>query len=420
MVAAQESREQRTRMRRVQRLPMIPVVLLCAVSLAATSCQGPAGTGTPSSAATAGPAATVPALPLQPVRVERAFPGLSFQRLTDMAQPPGGLYIFAAEQSGRLWAFEDDPQASSATLVLDISSQVLQAHNEEGLLGLAFDPLYGSNGYLYLYYSAAGPRRNVLARFTLSGDGSPIINPASQLVLLEIGKPFGNHNGGQLAFGPDGYLYIGVGDGGGSGDPYGNSQNRGTLLGKLLRIDVRGATQGHPYLVPPDNPFVGVPGAREEVWAYGLRNPWRFAFDAATGLLWLADVGQNAWEEVDIITKGGNYGWKVMEGNHCYSPRQGCQTGGLEPPVAEYSHAEGCSVTGGYVYRGERLPSLYGAYVYADYCSGAVWGLRYRDGRVAEHLLLATADLGVTSFAQDARGELYLLSQDQGVYRLAP
>ncbi|MBI4197827.1 MAG: PQQ-dependent sugar dehydrogenase [Chloroflexi bacterium] len=361
--------------------------------------------------------------PLPSVRLERALQGLSFQRLTNLVQPSDGSGLFfTTEQPGRVWVIPGGLGATQASLFLDITDRVSDIHNEEGLLGLAFDPAYAQNGHLYLYYSAAAPRRNVLARFTRSQADGLQGDPGSELKLLEIPKSFGNHNGGQLAFGPDGYLYVGVGDGGGSGDPFRNGQNLGSLLGKVLRIDVRDAARpaGRDYRIPPDNPFVGLQGAKGEVWAYGLRNPWRFAFDPETGLLWAGDVGQNAWEEVDILMRGGNYGWNVMEGGHCFSPGRGCSTQGLEPPVAEYSHAQGCSVTGGYVYRGKGIPALVGAYVYADYCSGTLWGLRYENGRVVEHAVLAETGLEIASFAQDAEGELYALTQDAGVYRLTP
>ena len=198
----------------------------------------------------------------------------------------------------------------------------------------------------------------------------------------------------------------------------GNGQDPGTLLGSILRIDVSNVSGEETYSIPPDNPFVGMPGAREEVWAYGLRNPWRFSFDDETGLLWVADVGQNGWEEIDVVGKGLNYGWNVMEGAHCFSPRSGCDTSGLELPVAEYDRSGGCSVTGGYVYRGDRLLPIQGAYVYGDFCSGKIWGLRYNGSAVTEDRLLVDSNLSITSFGQDLAGSLYILSRDDGIYRL--
>lgn len=255
----------------------------------------------------------------------------------------------------------------------------------------------------------------------MRGDDANRGDPASEAVLLELIKPFGNHNGGQLMFGPDGYLYLGPGDGGGGGDPFRNGQGLGTLLGKILRIDVRGAPS-EGYRIPPDNPFLSVPGAQGEIWAYGMRNPWRFSFDRATGRMWTGDVGQNAFEEIDIIEKGKNYGWNIMEGSHCYSPSSGCGASGLEMPVMDYGRDQGCSVTGGFVYRGGAIPALRGAYVYADFCSGTVWGLWYDGASVVRHEVLREAgdNINISSFSEDLAGELYALSWNQGIYRLVP
>ena len=345
--------------------------------------------------------------------VERVFPGVTFQRLTNMVQPDDGSgRFFATEQQGIVYVFREGGQAE---VFLDIHSKVLTRGNEEGLLGLALDPNFRENRYFYLYYSAGNPRRVVVSRFTARADDPDRADAATEAVIMEVAQPYSNHNGGQLAFGPEGYLYLGPGDGGSGGDPSGNGQNLGTLLGKILRIDVRGVRDG--YSIPPDNPFVGVPGARPEVWAYGMRNPWRFSFDSATGRLWAADVGQNAWEEVNRVERGGNYGWNVMEGRHCYKPSSGCDQSGLILPLAEYSHNDGCSVTGGFVYRGQRLASLQGAYLYADYCSGKVWALwQQADGSVSNEEILDT-NLQIASFAQDLAGEVYILSHNQGIYR---
>ena len=361
-------------------------------------------------------------LPLEPMRIERSFPSLSFRRLTNLHQPDDGLdRIFVTEQAGRILVFPNDQEAARADVFLDIRERVRTRNNEEGLLGLAFDPEYSSNGYLYVYYSANGPRRSVLSRFTANQDDPNASDPQSELVILEIEEPFGNHNGGQIAFGPDGYLYVGVGDGGSRGDPNGNGQNRGILLGSLLRIDVVSLSPAGDYTVPPDNPFAGVAGARDEIWAYGLRNPWRFSFDGDTGGLWLADVGQNRWEEIDLVERGLNYGWNIMEGRHCFSPSVGCDEAGLELPVWEYSLSSGnCSAIGGYVYRGTELPSLLGAYVYGDFCSGRIWGLRYDGRSVTKQMLLVDSDLSITSFGQDLAHNLYVLSRNDGIYRLVP
>jgi glucose/arabinose dehydrogenase len=288
--------------------------------------------------------------------------------------------------------------------------------NEEGLLGLAFDPDYSRNGYFYVYYSAAGPRRTVLSRFNIRSGDSEIADPASELVLMEIDQPYSNHNGGQLAFGPDGYLYIGVGDGGSGGDPHGNGQNRNTLLGKILRIDVSNSSAGEKYRIPADNPFTGMSSTRNEIWAFGLRNPWRFSFDRETGILWAADVGQNQWEEIDIITKGANYGWNIMEGTHCFAPTSNCDRTGLTLPVFEYEHSHGCSITGGYVYRGTTLQSLIGFYIYGDFCSGKIWAMSFNNNTVEQNILLTDSSLDITSFGEDSAGNLYILSRQGGIY----
>lgn len=355
------------------------------------------------------------------MQVQRAFPNLTFQRLTNLVQPDDGRdRIFITEQAGIVRVFSNDQDASNSEVFLDIRDLVSTGHNEEGLLGLAFDPDYRDNGHFYLYYSAAGARRSALSRFSISPNDPNVADPDSELVIMEILQPYGNHNGGQIAFGPDGHLYVGLGDGGKGGDPLGNGQDIGSLLGAILRIDVRGGCGNKNYCIPPDNPFIGVAGARGEIWAYGLRNPWRFSFDKETGILWSGDVGQNRWEEIDIVEKGLNYGWNVMEGAHCFSPSVGCNTVGLALPVVEYGHSDGCSVTGGYVYRGSNTPSLLGAYVYGDFCSGRIWGLRYDGVSITEHRLLVNSDLSITSFGRDLSGNLYVLSRDDGIYKLVP
>ena len=377
-----------------------------------------------SPAATGEPGLTLPPepkpAPLLAMEVERAFPNLAFRHLTNLAQPDDGQdHILVTEQKGRILVFPNVQQAKGAAVFLDITDRVNEGSNEEGLLGLAFDPNYSDSGYLYVYYSAAGPRRSVLSRFSVSAGDPNVADQASERVIMEIPQPFSNHNGGQIAFGPDGYLYISVGDGGAGGDPRGNGQNKATLLGSILRIDIRSGSDDARYRVPRDNPFVDVPGARGEIWAYGLRNPWRFSFDSETGMLWVGDVGQNDWEEIDIVRKGLNYGWNIMEGNHCHSPRSNCDRTGLELAVAEYKiPTNGCSVIGGYVFRGRGKPSLLGAYVYGDFCSGKIWGLRYDGNSVTEHMLLVDSKLLISSFGQDLAGNLYILSRDDGIYRL--
>jgi glucose/arabinose dehydrogenase len=356
--------------------------------------------------------------PTTNILVERVFPDLSFQEMTNLVQPDdtSGL-IFVTEQRGIIYSFSaGSPQ--QADIFLDITDRVNRGGNEEGLLGLVFDPDYQGNGYFYVYYSAADPARSVLSRFSLDQDNTDVADPESEVIIIEIPQPYSNHNAGQLAFGPDGYLYIALGDGGSAGDPLGNGQNLGTLLGSILRIDVSGLSAPGDYEIPADNPFVGTEGAREEIWAYGLRNPWRFAFDSETGLLWAGDVGQSSWEEIDIIAKGANYGWNIMEGSHCYSPATGCNQSGLTLPVVEYDHTQGCSVTGGYVYQGDQIPSLQGYYIYGDYCSGNIWALAYDGSVVTENILLVDSGLSITSFGEDLAGNLYILDRQGGIYTL--
>ena len=362
--------------------------------------------------------------PLVHIRLALAFPSLppgAFgSRPLLLTYPPDGTdRVTVAEQSGKVYMLRNDPSVREVALFLDISGKVSTQGNEEGLPGLAFDPGYARTGAFYVYYSAASPRRSVLSRFTVRAGDPNAADASSEQVVLEVPQPFSNHNGGALAFGPDGYLYVGLGDGGSAGDPQSNGQSLRTLLGKVLRIDVR--VPDRPYAVPQDNPYVGPQapsGARGEIWAYGLRNPWRFSFDRATGDLWVGDVGQNRREEIDLVRKGGNYGWNIMEGGDCFSPASGCNRAGLLAPVTTYSHDLGCSVTGGYVYRGAAHPALRGAYLYADFCSGAIWGLRYDGSEVTDHRLLLDTPLAIASFGEDAAGELYITAFDGHVYRV--
>ena len=366
------------------------------------------------------PRPAVRAAHLKKMQVEPAFPDLEFDQQVDLTYADDGTdRLFLVLQPGRIMVFRNDRDVGSAKTFLDIRARVNDRGSEEGLLGLAFDPHYRTNGYFYVYYSASSPRRSVISRFAVSDDDPDRADADSERVVLEVPQPFSNHNGGKVVFGPDGYLYLGLGDGGSGGDPKGNGQNRSTLLGTILRIDVRPVASEAAYVVPPDNPFAGGGEAREEIWAYGLRNPWRFTFDRETGDLWAADVGQNRYEEIDVIKPGLNYGWNRMEGFHCFFPRE-CDMGGLEPPIIEYGRDGGCSVTGGYVYRGSRLPSLSGAYVYGDFCSGKIWALRYDSERVTEHLELVDSPLNVSAFGEDPAGELYILSYSGGIYRLGP
>lgn len=321
---------------------------------------------------------------------------------------------FIVEQNGKIFVMQDGNVLG--TPFLDASALVSRDANERGLLGLAFHPNYAENGFFYLNYTdRAG--NTVVARYTTSADDSNVADPDSAQTILGINQPYANHNGGDIAFGPDGYLYIGMGDGGSAGDPQGHAQNPSSLLGKILRIDVDG---GEPYTIPEDNPFVADSSYAPEIWALGVRNPWRFSFDALTGDLYIADVGQNQWEEVNFQPAGLggiNYGWNIMEGMHRYSGEPVPE--GLTPPFAEYSHAEGCSITGGYVYRGEELPNLQGVYFFADYCSGVIWS-SYRDASgIWQTNPFMESSLTVSSFGVDEAGELYVINHTGTVAKLA-
>ncbi len=355
---------------------------------------------------------------VQEISIEVAFPQLTFPRMVFLTHPgDNSNRIFVVLQPGQIVVFNNTREVDSFEVFLDIRERVNDSGNEEGLLGLAFDPAFRENGEFYVYYTASEPRRSILSRFSVDDFENNRADPESEIIILEVNQPFGNHNGGMIAFGPDKYLYLGLGDGGSGGDPRGNGQNRNTLLGSILRIDVSDPQVG--YSIPQDNPFYGVEIVMDEIWAYGFRNPWRFSFDRQTGFLWVGDVGQGDFEEVDIVEKGGNYGWNVMEGPECFSPRFNCRDAGLEEPIVYYSHSEGCSITGGYVYRGS-ASTLDGAYIYGDYCSGKIWLLRYDGLKIIEHVLLADSDLQISSFGEDEEGELYILSFDGKIYLFKP
>ncbi|NIM20195.1 MAG: glucose sorbosone dehydrogenase [Candidatus Latescibacteria bacterium] len=349
--------------------------------------------------------------------VDTAFHDLSFERPVDLQDPKDGSNrLFVVEQAGRIIVFENSPSVNSSKVFLDIRGRVNDAGNEQGLLGLAFHPSYTSNGHFYAYYSATDSTR--LSRFQVSGGDPDAADPSSEKVLLSIYQPFSNHNGGQIAFGPDGDLYIAVGDGGGAGDPLENGQDQTSLLGSILRIDV---DTGNPFTIPPDNPYAGnTQGFREEIYAYGLRNPWRFSFDPVTGWLWAGDVGQNAIEEVDIVESGGNYGWDVMEGSSCFEPSSGCDQTDLILPVWEYPHSVGRSITGGYVYRGTAIPELVGAYIYGDFITGKIWALRFDGVNPATNTELIDADFNISSFGVDGDGEIYICAFDGKIHKLIP
>jgi glucose/arabinose dehydrogenase len=349
-----------------------------------------------------------------------AFPRLpSFSSPTEMVERrDGSNKIYVVQQRGQIYVFDRNPNTATRTLYLDLSSKVSQGGGEMGLLGLAFHPNYASNGYFYVNYtsSAAGKLQSFVSRFQVSPTNPDSALRTSEQILLTIDQPYDNHNGGNVRFGPDGYLYLTFGDGGSGGDPHGNGQSRTTLLGKILRIDVNNTANGKNYAIPSGNPYAGNSlGMREEIYAYGLRNPWKMSFDRKTGTLWAGDVGQNLWEEVDTIRAGGNYGWRIMEGKACYSPASGCDTTGLTMPLWTYYHSEGnISITGGYVYRGNALPSLQGKYIYGDYGSGNIWALSFDANGAPANQLVIHAPAFISAFGEDRDGELYVVSYGNG------
>ena len=327
--------------------------------------------------------------------------------------------LFVVEKRGVILAVNQGVLRSSA--FLDISGKVGSSGFEQGLLGLAIHPDFQNNGFIYIDYTDLNGN-TVIARYSVDTNGpvdAQTADPNSEMVLLRVNQPFPNHNGGQLVFGPDGMLWISFGDGGSGGDPYGNGQSVQTLLGKILRIDV---DHGTPYTIPPDNPFSSG-GGLPEIWAYGLRNAWKFSFDSLTGDLYIADVGQNKWEEVDFLPSGfnsipANFGWNLREGFHSYQGSSASNSQNLIDPVFEYGHDQGCSITGGYVYRGKNLPELNGVYFFGDYCTGLVWGLiKQGDNQWTGKVMFETG-LNISSFGTDELGEIYLLDLNGGLYRL--
>jgi glucose/arabinose dehydrogenase len=340
----------------------------------------------------------------------------------------GSNRMFFATQYGAIFAAKNDSAARDLKLFLDIRARVIPFkpnENEEDFLGLAFHPQFKENGEFFVYYTAKPtaehPHQSVISRFRVSDDDPSHADPASEEVLLRIEQPYWNHNGGTVVFGPDGYLYIGLGDGGFGGDLHGNGQNLGTLLGSILRIDVDHQDPGLAYAIPHDNPFVDRKGARGEIWAYGIRNVWRVTFDRKTGTCWAADVGQDSWEEIDIIRRGGNYGWNIREGLHPFPSGDTRAATDLIDPILEYHHEVGKSITGGHVYRGKRVPALEGAYLYADYVTGQVWALRY-DGatnKVTANRTIRPSGPPVLTFGEDDEGEVYFTSERE-VFTFAP
>ncbi|NIR49526.1 T9SS type A sorting domain-containing protein [candidate division KSB1 bacterium] len=357
----------------------------------------------------------------QDLDVVEAFPNLRFTSPVFITHSnDGSNRLFVLEQAGLIKVFPNDPNITTAETFLDIRDRVNDSGGEMGLLGLAFHPDFNDNGFFYVDYTTGDrdTRRTVVSRFQVSQNDPNRGDADSEFILLEVPQFQSNHNGGMLQFGPaDGFLYISLGDGGGGGDPRENGQDRTTLLGSILRIDVDNPTGDLNYGIPPDNPLVGnLRGFREEIWIYGLRNPWRFSIDAETGEMWIGDVGQGSWEEIDLGEKGNNYGWNIMEGFHCFPPGSNCDDTDLTLPIVEYSHDfNRRSVTGGYIYRGALRPELDGAYIYGDFTSGDIWMLRYENAQLTSDSLLINTELGISSFGLDANDELYILDYFDGV-----
>ena len=383
------------------------------------------------SPASAGPRQGEPGLDPSLLRMTSRRLVDSLERPVDIANAGDGSgRIFVVEKAGRIRIIADGKLLPRP--FLDITDRVNASGNEQGLLGLSFHPQFKDNGFFFVNYSTSQTRGGlksgdtVVSRFTI-GSRTDQGDPASEKSILSISQPYANHNGGNLAFGPDGYLWIGTGDGGSGGDPQGNGQKLNTLLAKFLRIDVDRTANGLPYAIPPDNPFVGRTDARPEIWSYGWRNPWRYAFDQRTGDLWVGDVGQNAWEEVDVELRGSpgglNYGWNTMEGTHCFRPAQNCDTAGLVLPVAEYNHSTGVSITGGEVYRGKAFPALDGLYFYADYGSKRLWAIGRAPAGAGvaggwRNAQVATLIGNPTTFGLDEDGEIYVAFDNGAIHAL--
>jgi glucose/arabinose dehydrogenase len=414
-------------MQRLRERMAASALALLVLAGCASPTPSPGAEGSPSPSAQLSPSAAAPpsvpatVAPLSGVRLESVVGGFADPiGVTNAGDGSGRLFV--NERGGRIRVVNPDGTLRDGDFV-DLSDRV-QAGGERGLLGLAFHPDFATNGRVFVHYSRLGDGATVISELTASADRSTA-DPASARIVFTHDQPFANHNGGQLAFGPDGYFYIGLGDGGSGGDPFGNAQNLQVLLGKILRIDVDGAhAAGKQYAIPDSNPYApgGIsPGdGLPEIWAYGLRNPWRLSFDRETSEMYIGDVGQGSWEEIDRqpgdSAGGENYGWNFLEGTHCYSY---CDSITAVAPVAEYSHGDGggCSVTGGYVYRGGNQPGMVGTYLFSDYCSGTIWTLA-TDGGLTP-LPLAESGLNVASFGEDEAGEIYLVDiSGGGLYRV--
>lgn len=405
-----------------QRRALLGIILAVILLLAFAGCKkasSPSVVGplpTPTVEPTASPEPVIPALADLTIDFESVASGFT-QPLFVTGAGDGSGRLFVVEKTGRIWILRNGKRAAEP--FLDISKSV-STNSERGLLGLAFSQSFGEDGAFYVDYTDRNGD-TMVSRFSAKGDS---VVRGSEQVLLKIRQPYPNHNGGMIAFGPDGNLYIGMGDGGSGGDPNGNGQNLKVLLGKMLRIDVardNSTARSTAYGIPTDNPFVTTRGAAPEIWAYGLRNPWRYSFDRKTGDLWIGDVGQNLWEEIDFqaagSTGGENYGWNAFEATHVFPPDSKARAGTFTAPVVEYDRAAGESVTGGYVYRGSAQPALSGTYIYGDYVSGRVWGLRRSAGGI-ENRQLADTTYNISSFGEDDAGELYLVDFAGTIYRV--
>ncbi|WP_248478874.1 PQQ-dependent sugar dehydrogenase [Spirosoma liriopis] len=348
------------------------------------------------------------------VRAVNAYPKLTFDSPVEYTHAnDGSNRVFVVEQVGRIKMFDNNPDVTSSQTYLDIRNKVAYG-GEMGLLGLAFHPKFKENGFFFVNYTKNNPRETIVSRFKASSTNASQVDPNSEVILFRFKQPYSNHNGGKVLFGPDGYLYVATGDGGSGGDPQNNGQDRSSWLGKILRVDVNSTEKGH-YGIPADNPFANnKEGLREELFAYGLRNPWRISFDEK-GQLWAGDVGQNEIEEVDIITKGGNYGWRVKEGREDYKAEGNSTPKNLIAPIWQYPHRDGnISITGGIVYRGAQNPSLRGKYVYADYASGRVWALTPNGTKSASNQEIVPRAGAISAFGEDQKNELYLCDLGEG------
>lgn len=350
--------------------------------------------------------------------VVEAYPNLTFDQPLHYTTADEAINrIFVVERTGKIKVFENDREATEAKIFVDLTTKIDSSGQEKGLLGLAFHPEFAENGYFYVNYTTE--ENTVISRFTTDLATLSEVDLASEEILLEFPQPYPNHNGGHLAFGPDGYLYIATGDGGSSGDPQNNAQDLTKIYGKLLRIDVNTASGDENYSIPEDNPYSGnTNGYAEEVFAYGLRNPWKFSFDEKRDLLFAADVGQNTMEEINLIEKGSNYGWNIMEGTLEYKAHDVVDAAALKKPIWEYDHSLGQSITGGYTYYGEENPSLNGVYIYGDFISGKIWGLWLDEDKQVENVELQDTDLMISSFGVDEQGELVIVDFNGKLYKL--